>query len=172
MVSHKSRWFLWPTEVLGGLHVVGLHGCIIACGPCGSGKSHTIFGGRQQEHQGLVPRLAEGIFRLLRAKNEKHIVKFSYLELYNEPGALRGLRKDGVSSGKGVEEGGKLFENQVKTGKKAIGSLRFRGVWWICCSRSGAPRPSCGIRHWRSGSTRGSASSWAVGPPQIACGTC
>ena len=31
-----------------------------------------------------MPRLAEGIFRMLRAKNEKHIVKFSYLELYNE----------------------------------------------------------------------------------------
>eukprot|EP00434_Breviolum_minutum_P003299 symbB.v1.2.002902.t3/scaffold115.1/size320724/2 len=64
--------------------VEGFHSCVIACGPCGSGKSHTIFGGRQQEQQGLVPRVAEGIFRLLRSKGEKHIVKFSYLELYNE----------------------------------------------------------------------------------------
>lgn len=64
--------------------VEGLHGCVIACGPCGSGKSHTIFGARQQEQQGLVPRVAEGIFRLLRSKGEKHLVKFSYLELYNE----------------------------------------------------------------------------------------
>lgn len=64
--------------------VEGLHGSVIACGPSSTGKSHTIFGGRPQEQQGLVPRLAEGIFRVLRARGEKHIVKFSYLELYNE----------------------------------------------------------------------------------------
>ncbi|CAE7611878.1 kif1 [Symbiodinium sp. CCMP2456] len=72
-----------------GQHLVqnavgGLHCSVIACGPSSTGKSHTIFGGRPQEQQGLVPRLAEGIFRVLRARGEKHIVKFSYLELYNE----------------------------------------------------------------------------------------
>jgi len=57
----------------------GYHGCILAFGPTGCGKSHTIFG---MESRGLLPRIAE---KLLEAEvGSQKIVKLSYLELYNE----------------------------------------------------------------------------------------
>jgi len=61
----------------------GFHGCALAYGQTSSGKSHTIFGARD-EGRGLLPRLAEGLFQELERSTTDYLVKVSYLEIYNE----------------------------------------------------------------------------------------
>eukprot|EP00929_Paragymnodinium_shiwhaense_P029715 TRINITY_DN16975_c0_g2_i1.p1 TRINITY_DN16975_c0_g2~~TRINITY_DN16975_c0_g2_i1.p1 ORF type:complete len:1003 (-),score=200.46 TRINITY_DN16975_c0_g2_i1:111-3119(-) len=64
----------------------GYHGCVFAYGQTGSGKSHSIFGGAPSEagSRGMLPRIVDGLFAQLREQGTNHIVKVSYLEIYNE----------------------------------------------------------------------------------------
>eukprot|EP00927_Polykrikos_kofoidii_P034247 TRINITY_DN29080_c0_g1_i1.p1 TRINITY_DN29080_c0_g1~~TRINITY_DN29080_c0_g1_i1.p1 ORF type:complete len:1778 (+),score=310.46 TRINITY_DN29080_c0_g1_i1:103-5436(+) len=62
----------------------GFHGCVLAYGMTGCGKSHTIFGGRD-EARGLLPRLAEGLFdEVRRGGSSDNTLEVSFLEIYNE----------------------------------------------------------------------------------------
>eukprot|EP00930_Biecheleria_cincta_P033362 TRINITY_DN23111_c0_g1_i1.p1 TRINITY_DN23111_c0_g1~~TRINITY_DN23111_c0_g1_i1.p1 ORF type:complete len:1639 (+),score=285.77 TRINITY_DN23111_c0_g1_i1:427-4917(+) len=61
----------------------GYHGCIFAYGQTGSGKSYTIFGGKG-DTQGLIHRIADGLFQELDAQGGDYIVKMSNMEVYNE----------------------------------------------------------------------------------------
>jgi len=74
----------------------GFHACAFAYGQTSSGKSHTIFGG-PGEARGLLPRLTEGLFMELRLSSVDHLVKVSYLEIYNEQ--VRDLLTPGGASG-------------------------------------------------------------------------
>uniref|UniRef100_A0A7S1ARQ8 Kinesin motor domain-containing protein n=1 Tax=Noctiluca scintillans TaxID=2966 RepID=A0A7S1ARQ8_NOCSC len=74
----------------------GFHGCVFAYGQTGSGKSYTIFGG-SGEDRGLLPRIAEGLYAEMDRDNSQYIIKFSYLEIYNEK--LRDLLRPAVPCG-------------------------------------------------------------------------
>jgi len=76
----------------------GFNGCVIAYGQTGSGKSHSVFGG-EHEDRGLLPRIAEGLFQELQASECEHIVKVSYIEIYNEK--VRDLLNPAATSGSG-----------------------------------------------------------------------
>ncbi|XP_030849979.1 kinesin-like protein KIF25 [Strongylocentrotus purpuratus] len=79
------------TSLLDGYNV-----CIMAYGQTGSGKTHTMLGGRytqgltqtrtildESEEDGVVPRAARELFRLLREKPNTHTVEVSVVEVYN-----------------------------------------------------------------------------------------
>ena len=52
----------------------------------GTGKTYTMFGGEQEEHKGLAPRVAEELFHKLQEKETSHTfeVSISMLELYTD----------------------------------------------------------------------------------------
>ncbi|CAK0789343.1 unnamed protein product [Prorocentrum cordatum] len=82
--------------------VNGFHGCVFAYGQTGAGKSHTVFGGGSGD-RGLLPRIAEGLFlQLARETQDEHMVRLSYLELYNEK--VRDLLQAAPSQGRGLRE--------------------------------------------------------------------
>ncbi|XP_071506811.1 kinesin-like protein KIF25 [Diadema antillarum] len=74
----------------------GYNVCIMAYGQTGSGKTHTMLGGRythdptssrtildENKEDGVVPRAARELFRLLREKPNSHQVDVSVVEVYN-----------------------------------------------------------------------------------------
>ena len=65
----------------------GYNGTIFAYGQTGTGKTFTMEGANEPEHlRGIVPRIIERIFKEIEGKAEtkKHVVRASFLELYNE----------------------------------------------------------------------------------------
>lgn len=63
----------------------GYHGCIMAYGQSGSGKTHTMMGGTDPVAQGLIPRLGQELFeRIALAPHLTFKVELSYLEIYAE----------------------------------------------------------------------------------------
>ncbi|CAJ1401240.1 unnamed protein product [Effrenium voratum] len=64
----------------------GYNCCLFAYGQTGTGKTHTVHGDWQsQEHRGLLPRLAEGLFeRLGKLEGSSSRVRISYIEVYND----------------------------------------------------------------------------------------
>ena len=52
----------------------------------GTGKTYTMFGGDQEEHKGLAPRVAKELFSQLRERETSHTfeVSISMLELYTD----------------------------------------------------------------------------------------
>ena len=94
--SHDSRQLDIFEEV--GKPVVdaaikGYNGSVFAYGQTGSGKTYTMLG--TPENPGLIPRVIQHLFSKLNANQEennnsvdaakvKHVIRVSYLEIYNE----------------------------------------------------------------------------------------
>ncbi|KAK0150248.1 Kinesin-like protein KIF16B [Merluccius polli] len=64
----------------------GFNACVFAYGQTSSGKSYTMMG--EAADKGLIPRICEGLFCEISARNEGDAMSFrtevSYLEIYNE----------------------------------------------------------------------------------------
>ncbi|XP_067428727.1 kinesin-like protein KIF25 isoform X1 [Thunnus thynnus] len=107
------------TSLLDGYNV-----CIMAYGQTGSGKTHTMMGsqlleehsGTQQEaQQGIIPKAAAELFRLISEKPvESHTVEVSVMEVYNnevfdllardEQGNAAGQRRDVITTSSGTSQ--------------------------------------------------------------------
>uniref|UniRef100_A0A8C4F2Z9 Kinesin motor domain-containing protein n=1 Tax=Dicentrarchus labrax TaxID=13489 RepID=A0A8C4F2Z9_DICLA len=107
------------TSLLDGYNV-----CIMAYGQTGSGKTHTMMGshpleahlGTQQEtQQGIIPKAAAELFRLISKKPaESHTVEVSVMEVYNnevfdllardEQGNAAGQRRDVITTSSGTSQ--------------------------------------------------------------------
>ncbi|XP_070782499.1 kinesin-like protein KIF25 [Enoplosus armatus] len=107
------------TSLLDGYNV-----CIMAYGQTGSGKTHTMMGsqpleehsGTQQEtQQGIIPKAAAELFRLISEKpTESHTVEVSVMEVYNnevfdllardERGNATGQRRDVITTSSGTSQ--------------------------------------------------------------------
>ena len=63
----------------------GYNATVFAYGQSGTGKSHTVHGrAAEPEHAGLVPRAVQDIFKAVADSSQQHLVRISYLEVYNE----------------------------------------------------------------------------------------
>ena len=65
----------------------GFNGTVFAYGQTGTGKSYTMVGKDDEETGGLIPRAFDHIFSAISATsttNTRHLVRASYLEIYNE----------------------------------------------------------------------------------------
>ncbi|XP_025754666.1 kinesin-like protein KIF25 isoform X3 [Oreochromis niloticus] len=107
------------TSLLDGYNV-----CIMAYGQTGSGKTHTMMGsqfldelsGTQQEaQQGIIPKAAAELFRLISEKPaESHTVEVSVMEVYNnevfdllardEHSNAAGQRRDVITTASGASQ--------------------------------------------------------------------
>ncbi|XP_072218695.1 kinesin-like protein KIF25 [Leuresthes tenuis] len=107
------------TSLLDGYNV-----CIMAYGQTGSGKTHTMMGsqpleehsGMQQEaQQGIIPKAAAEVFRLISEKPpESYTVEVSVMEVYNnevydllakdEQGNAAGQRRDVITTSSGTSQ--------------------------------------------------------------------
>lgn len=77
----------------------GYESTVFAYGQTGTGKTHTMEGSLEKpESYGVIPRSAQAIFECLKQPQYKeHVVKCSYLEIYNEE--LRDLLVEGKKDG-------------------------------------------------------------------------
>jgi Kinesin motor domain len=67
--------------------VQGYNAAIIAYGQTGTGKTHTMEGGRTGPERGIIPRAIEDIFKHIETDttpHSKYLVRASYLQIYNE----------------------------------------------------------------------------------------
>ncbi|XP_018550041.1 kinesin-like protein KIF25 [Lates calcarifer] len=107
------------TSLLDGYNV-----CIMAYGQTGSGKTHTMMGSQpleehsrtqQEAQQGIIPKAAAELFRLISEKPaESHTVEVSVMEVYNnevfdllakdEQGKAAGQRRDVITTSSGTSE--------------------------------------------------------------------
>eukprot|EP00884_Botryococcus_braunii_P022705 jgi/Botrbrau1/9118/Bobra.0305s0022.1 len=65
----------------------GYNAAIIAYGQTGTGKTHTMEGGRNGPERGIIPRAIEDIFKHIETDttpHSKYLVRASYLQIYNE----------------------------------------------------------------------------------------
>ncbi|XP_022626146.1 kinesin-like protein KIF25 isoform X1 [Seriola dumerili] len=105
------------TSLLDGYNV-----CIMAYGQTGSGKTHTMMGSQplhdhsrtqQEAQQGIIPKAAAELFRLISEKPaESHTVEVSVMEVYNnevfdllardEQGNAAGQRRDVITTSSGA----------------------------------------------------------------------
>uniref|UniRef100_A0A3B4A1C6 Kinesin motor domain-containing protein n=1 Tax=Periophthalmus magnuspinnatus TaxID=409849 RepID=A0A3B4A1C6_9GOBI len=98
----------------------GYNVCIMAYGQTGSGKTHTMIGAeplellsetQQEVQQGVVPKAASELFRLISQKpTESHTVEVAVMEVYNnevfdllsqDERGLGGQRRDVVTTSSG-----------------------------------------------------------------------
>ncbi|XP_041462139.1 kinesin-like protein KIF25 [Lytechinus variegatus] len=126
------------TSLLDGYNV-----CIMAYGQTGSGKTHTMLGGRytqeltqtrtildENEEDGVVPRAARELFRLLREKPNTHTVEVSVVEVYNNE--IRDLltlnpaksRHDIITGDDGSMEVTSLTQRSVTTAVEIVDLVR------------------------------------------------
>ncbi|XP_039982090.1 kinesin-like protein KIF25 isoform X2 [Xiphias gladius] len=107
------------TSLLDGYNV-----CIMAYGQTGSGKTHTMMGSKppeehsrmqQEAQQGIIPKAAAELFRLISEKPaESHTVEVSVMEVYNnevfdllardEQGNAAGQRRDVITTSSGTSQ--------------------------------------------------------------------
>ncbi|XP_040920532.1 kinesin-like protein KIF25 [Toxotes jaculatrix] len=107
------------TSLLDGYNV-----CIMAYGQTGSGKTHTMIGSQpleehsrtqQEAQQGIIPKAAAELFRLISEKpEESHTVEVSVMEVYNnevfdllardEHGNAAGQRRDVITTSSGTSQ--------------------------------------------------------------------
>jgi hypothetical protein len=66
--------------------VQGYNATILAYGSTGTGKSFTMFGNRNEQEQGIIPRSCDELFKLLNNTEDisEYTVKCSFLEIYCE----------------------------------------------------------------------------------------
>ncbi|KAM7367882.1 hypothetical protein PAMP_014150 [Pampus punctatissimus] len=107
------------TSLLDGYNV-----CIMAYGQTGSGKTHTMMGSQpleehsetqQETQQGIIPKAAAELFRLISEKPaESHTVEVSVMEVFNnevfdllardEHGNVAGQRRDVITTSSGTSQ--------------------------------------------------------------------
>ncbi|KAM7395365.1 hypothetical protein PAMA_006907 [Pampus argenteus] len=107
------------TSLLDGYNV-----CIMAYGQTGSGKTHTMMGSQpleehsetqQEAQQGIIPKAAAELFRLISEKPaESHTVEVSVMEVFNnevfdllardEHGNVAGQRRDVITTSSGTSQ--------------------------------------------------------------------
>ncbi|XP_038127079.1 kinesin-like protein KIF25 isoform X1 [Cyprinodon tularosa] len=107
------------TSLLDGYNV-----CIMAYGQTGSGKTHTMIGSQsleaklgilQESQEGIIPRAAAELFRLISKKPaESHTVEVSVMEVYNnevydllardEQGRFISQRRDVLTTSSGISQ--------------------------------------------------------------------
>ncbi|XP_069014333.1 kinesin-like protein KIF25 [Embiotoca jacksoni] len=123
------------TSLLDGYNV-----CIMAYGQTGSGKTHTMMGsqppeehsGMQQEaQQGIIPKAAAELFRLISEKPaESHTVEVSVVEVYNnevfdllaknELGNVASHRRDVITTSSGVTQVTSLTYEPVRNASEVM----------------------------------------------------
>ncbi|XP_070843578.1 kinesin-like protein KIF25 [Chaetodon trifascialis] len=123
------------TSLLDGYNV-----CIMAYGQTGSGKTHTMMGsqplekpsGTQQEaQQGIIPKAAAELFRLISEKPaESHTVEVSVMEVYNnevfdllardERGNAAGQRRDVITTSSGTIQVASLTYEPVSNASEVM----------------------------------------------------
>ncbi|KAM4633801.1 kinesin-like protein KIF25 [Polymixia lowei] len=133
------------TSLLDGYNV-----CIMAYGQTGSGKTHTMMGsqaalgpsGAQQEgQQGIIPKAAAELFRLISEKPaDSHTVDVSVVEVYNnevfdllardEAGNPMGQRRDVITTSSGTSQVTSLTYESVRSSSEVLrvisGVLKLR----------------------------------------------
>ena len=64
----------------------GYNGTIFAYGQTGTGKTHTMTGGKDEDQKGIMPRSFDDIFKRIEGDSEEtqFLIRASYLEIYNE----------------------------------------------------------------------------------------
>jgi hypothetical protein len=64
----------------------GYNGTIFAYGQTGTGKTHTMTGGKEEKDKGIMPRSFDDIFKRIEgdSKETQFLIRASYLEIYNE----------------------------------------------------------------------------------------
>ncbi|XP_048417024.1 kinesin-like protein KIF1B isoform X27 [Stegostoma tigrinum] len=65
----------------------GYNVCIFAYGQTGAGKSYTMMGKQDKEHQGIIPQLCEELFEKINDNSNSDVsysVEVSYMEIYCE----------------------------------------------------------------------------------------
>lgn len=91
----------------------GRSATVFAYGATGAGKTHTMFGEREEEAQGLLPRALREVFlcltELQASTPATFEAKVSFLDIYNE--TVRDLLQDGNAMCKVLED---ARENRVK----------------------------------------------------------
>ncbi|XP_061602923.1 kinesin-like protein KIF25 isoform X2 [Cololabis saira] len=127
------------TSLLDGYNV-----CIMAYGQTGSGKTHTMLGcqpleepsGMQQEaQQGIVPKAAAELFRLISEKPaDSHTVEVSVMEVYNnevydllardEKGNAGGQRRDVITTASGASQVTSLTYEPVHDASEVMQIIR------------------------------------------------
>uniref|UniRef100_A0ACB8EY23 Kinesin-like protein kif1c n=1 Tax=Sphaerodactylus townsendi TaxID=933632 RepID=A0ACB8EY23_9SAUR len=87
--SFASQWQVYKDigeEML--LHAFeGYNVCIFAYGQTGAGKSYTMMGKQEADHQGIIPQLCKDLFARVnenRCPNLSYSVEVSYMEIYCE----------------------------------------------------------------------------------------
>lgn len=108
--ASQSEVFEWTCQPLIASAVEqGRSATVFVYGATGAGKTHTMFGTREEAQQGLIHRAVREVFQQLeRCKavfgrgGSRLEVKVSFLEIYNE--VVRDLLKDGCASCKVLED--------------------------------------------------------------------
>lgn len=87
----------------------GRSATVFVYGATGAGKTHTMFGAREEAQQGMIHRAVREVFQQLECfkanlgrDGSRLEVKVSFLEIYNE--VVRDLLKDGCSPCKVLED--------------------------------------------------------------------
>jgi kinesin family protein 3/17 len=63
----------------------GFNGTIFAYGQTGTGKTHTMVGVQNvPELRGIIPNTFSHIFTVIGSDQQKHLIRVSFLEIYNE----------------------------------------------------------------------------------------
>ncbi|KAM6954296.1 kinesin-like protein KIF25 [Aplochiton taeniatus] len=120
------------TSLLDGYNV-----CIMAYGQTGSGKTHTMMGSQclasdtfpgagRESRQGIIPKAATELFRLISEKPaESHTVEVSVVEVYNnevldllgrdEEGTAAGVHRDVITTSSGTSQVPSLTTELVRS---------------------------------------------------------
>eukprot|EP00746_Dinoflagellata_sp_MGD_P120538 gnl/MRDRNA2_/MRDRNA2_56021_c0_seq1.p1 gnl/MRDRNA2_/MRDRNA2_56021_c0~~gnl/MRDRNA2_/MRDRNA2_56021_c0_seq1.p1 ORF type:complete len:663 (+),score=119.48 gnl/MRDRNA2_/MRDRNA2_56021_c0_seq1:126-2114(+) len=125
--------FIWP--VVGE----GRNATVFVYGATGAGKTHTMFGDKEEESQGIIYRAIRDLFRAMERREQmrlqpKLFCRVSLMELYNE--TVRDLLSSGGDGSadricrvmedekKGVVKVSNLNEHQVHNSEEAMRMLR------------------------------------------------